>query len=65
MARAALEGEADGVRAGATCPNPQMLVVRAVAPLVEPLMARLQRVWAALRPAAWGLGATPPRIWRV
>ncbi|MDG5976132.1 urease accessory protein UreD [Hydrogenophaga taeniospiralis CCUG 15921] len=65
VARAALEDEADGVRAGATCPNPQMLVVRAVAPLVEPLMARLQRVWAALRPAAWGLGATPPRIWRV
>ncbi len=65
VARAALEGEADGVQAGATCPNPQMLVVRAVAPLVEPLMARLQRVWAALRPAAWGLGATPPRIWRV
>lgn len=54
-----------GVQAGATCPNPQMLVVRALAPLVEPLMATLQAAWAALRPAAWGVPGTPPRIWRV
>jgi len=65
--RALLEGEGDlqGVQAGATCPNPQMLVVRALAPLVEPLMATLQTAWAALRPAAWGVPGTPPRIWRV
>jgi urease accessory protein len=36
-----------------------------VAPLVEPLMACLQGVWAALRPAAWGLSGVAPRIWRV
>ncbi|MDO9148879.1 MAG: urease accessory protein UreD [Hydrogenophaga sp.] len=53
------------VRAGATCPNANMLVLRAVAPLVEPLMALFQEVWAELRPAAWGLTGTPPRIWRV
>lgn len=53
------------VQAGATCPNPNMLVLRAVAPLVEPLMALFQQVWAKLRPAAWGLTNTPPRIWRV
>ncbi|MDP2261521.1 MAG: urease accessory protein UreD [Hydrogenophaga sp.] len=53
------------VRAGATCPHPQVLVLRAVAPLVEPLMALFQHTWAALRPAAWGLPNTPPRIWRV
>ena len=53
------------VQAGATCPNPNMLVLRAVAPLVEPLMALFQQVWAELRPAAWGLTNTPPRIWRV
>lgn len=54
-----------GVQAGATCPNPQMVVVRALAPLVEPLMAQLQRVWATLRTEAWGLPNVAPRIWRV
>lgn len=53
------------LQAGATCPNNHMLVLRAVAPLVEPLMALFQHVWADLRPAAWGLHNTPPRIWRV
>lgn len=54
-----------GVRVGATCPNDQMLVVRAAAPVVEPLMNCLQTVWGALRPAAWGVGAQAPRIWCV
>lgn len=53
------------VRAGATCPNPNMLVLRAVAPLVEPVMELFQQTWTQLRPAAWGLTNTPPRIWRV
>lgn len=64
-ARNALSDLPAGVQAGATCPHPQVLVVRALAPLVEPLMARLQRAWAALRPVAWGLPAQGPRIWRV
>ncbi|WP_439588474.1 urease accessory protein UreD [Hydrogenophaga sp.] len=63
--RAVLEAQPHGVQAGATCPNPQMLVVRAVAPLVEPLMAQFQRVWAVLRAEAWGLTSVPPRIWKV
>jgi urease accessory protein len=64
-ARNALSDLPAGVQAGATCPHPQVLVVRALAPLVEPLMARLQRAWATLRPVAWGLPAQGPRIWRV
>jgi urease accessory protein len=64
-ARSALVGLPPEVKAGATCPNPNVLVVRAVAPLVEPLMAALQGVWTALRQAAWGLHPQPPRIWRV
>jgi urease accessory protein len=63
--RALLEGDLQGVQAGATCPNPQMLVLRAVAPLVEPLMALFQRVWGGLRSEAWGLSSVPPRIWKV
>ena len=64
VVRTVLGGE-HGVHVGATCPNPRMLVVRAVAPLVEPLMALFQRVWASLRTEAWDLSNTPPRIWKV
>jgi urease accessory protein len=53
------------VLTGATCPNDRLLVVRALAPLVEPLMARLQAVWSVLRPVAWGLPGQSPRIWQV
>lgn len=65
VVRATLQDCPEGVQAGATCPNDHVLAVRAVAPVVEPLMALFQHAWAALRPAAWGLGATPPRIWKV
>ena len=34
-------------------------------PVVEPVMDLLQQVWAALRPAAWGLAPQRPRIWDV
>ncbi|MGE0099922.1 MAG: urease accessory protein UreD, partial [Hydrogenophaga sp.] len=63
--RAVLEKLPHGTHAGATCPNPQMLVLRAVAPLVEPLMSLFQRVWVELRAQAWGLSGAPPRIWNV
>lgn len=53
------------VRIGATCPNTQTLVVRAAAPLVEPLMHSLQTVWSKLRPLAWNLPGNKPRIWGV
>ena len=64
VVRAVLGGE-HSLQVGTTCPNPRMLVVRAVAPMVEPLMALFQRVWATLRTEAWDLGSTPPRIWNV
>ena len=53
------------VRVAATSPNPHMVVVRATAALVEPLMAVFQTVWAPWRAAAWGLTTEAPRIWRV
>lgn len=61
----ALGQRPEGVQAGVTCPHAQLLVVRALAPLVEPMMATLQQAWAALRPVAWGLPAQAPRIWQV
>lgn len=50
---------------GVTCPNERVLVVRTLGPLVEPTMDLLKHLWAVLRPAVWGLGNRPPRIWGV
>ena len=65
VARDTLQALPATVMAGATSPNPNMVVIRAVAPVVEPLMAGLQQVWASMRAAAWQLKAPAPRIWRV
>lgn len=51
--------------AAVTCPNPQLVTVRALAPSVEPALEAFKAVWAAWRPLAWGLAATAPRIWRL
>ncbi len=53
------------VRAAATSPDARLLLVRASAPLVEPLMQTLQSAWAMLRAAAWGMAAPAPRAWRL
>ena len=64
-AREALGQAPAEVTAGATAPGDRLLAVRAVAPLVEPLMTCLQSVWARWRPLAWNLPADAPRIWGV
>jgi urease accessory protein len=53
------------VWAGATSPDARLIVLRALAPQVEPLMAVFQHAWARLRALAWGLNTPAPRIWRV
>jgi urease accessory protein len=55
---------ADGLAAGVTASHAQVLVLRVLAPRVEPAMQLLQAVRAAWRQAAWGLSAEPPRVWR-
>lgn len=62
-ARAVMDAHALKASAGATSPNGQVLVVRALAPQVEPAMQLLQQVRAAWRAALWQLDAEPPRIW--
>ncbi len=62
-ARAVMDAHALKATAGATSPNGQVLVVRALAPQVEPAMQLLQQVRAAWRAALWQLCAEPPRIW--
>lgn len=52
------------VSAGATSPDPRLVLLRMLAPRVEPAMQCLQAVRAAWRRMAWALEAHPPRIWR-
>ncbi|MCP5271354.1 MAG: urease accessory protein UreD [Burkholderiaceae bacterium] len=55
---------APGVTAGATSTDARLVLLRALAPRVEPAMQLLQAVRAAWRRTAWALDAHPPRIWR-
>ena len=48
---------------GATSPDAQVVVCRALAPRVEPLFELWRAIRAAWRPLMWGLDAQPPRIW--
>lgn len=62
-ARGAIAGHALEAFAGATCPGPRVVVVRALAPVVEPAFDLLRRVRGAWRQALWGLPDAAPRIW--
>jgi urease accessory protein len=74
MSRARREQALEGARsvidthslrhtAGATAPNPRVLVVRVLAPVVEPAMNLLKSLWAIWRTELWGMSAQRPRIW--
>lgn len=62
-ARQVLQDHALKPWAGVTSPNPQVLVLRVVAPQVEPALDLLKKTWAAWREGLWGMPATRPRIW--
>jgi urease accessory protein len=49
--------------AGATSPDGQVVLVRVLAPVVEPAMTLLRSVWLAWRRHFWQLDASSPRIW--
>ena len=49
--------------AGATSPHADVVVVRALSPVVEPAMALLRAIRARWRQSLWGLAPTAPRIW--
>lgn len=49
--------------AGATSPDAQVVVVRVLAPLVEPAMGLLKQVWKSWRHHFWNQSAPSPRIW--
>lgn len=64
-ARAAIEGHALAATAGATAPAGRVIVVRVLAPLVEPALQLLRAVRRAWRPLAWQLPPDEPRGWTV
>lgn len=62
---AARGGEASAtLPEGTTTPNDNVVVLRLLAPRVEPALVRLRDVWAAWRRAAWQREAHAPRVWR-
>ena len=63
LTRVLLDGHALGARCGVTSPQDQVLVLRAVAPMVEPVMQLWQQVWRLWRAHFWDMPAAPPRIW--
>lgn len=63
IARQIMAAHALHATAGATCPNPQVMVVRVLSPLVEPAADLLRQVWMAWRAHFWQLSAVSPRIW--
>lgn len=64
QAAAPRRGAAHGLVAGATSPQPRVVVLRVLAHRVEPALALARAVWARWRSAAWRLDAAAPRIWR-
>ena len=63
LARQVIASHALGATAGATCPNEQVMVLRVLAPLVEPASDLLRQVWQVWRQHFWQLPAVAPRIW--
>lgn len=61
--RAVLASNPLASSSGVTCPNPQLIVVRVLAPIVEPAMALLRQIRGCWRHELWQLASTPPRIW--
>ena len=49
--------------AGATSPHPQVLLVRMLAPVVEPAMALVRTIRNTWRQELWAKSASSPRIW--
>jgi urease accessory protein len=63
-ARHAIAGHELAPTAGATSPQPEVVVLRVLAHRVEPALALLRSAWGAWRRLAWEREPCPPRVWR-
>lgn len=64
-ARGVIVGHPLAASAGATAPAARVVVVRVLAPLVEPALELLKAVRRAWRPVAWQLRPDEPRGWTI
>jgi urease accessory protein len=62
-AREVIQPHALVAMAGATSPSAQVVVVRVLAPLVEPAMGLLKAIRRAWRPLLWSTEGAEPRGW--
>lgn len=63
-ARERVSNHALAPSAGCSAPHAEVVILRVLAPRVEPAMQLLGAVWACWREVAWGLDAVAPRVWR-
>ena len=63
MAREVIDAHALRATAGVTSPQGQVVVLRVLAPVVEPAMDLLRQVWSRWRQHLWQLSVCNPRIW--
>ena len=63
IARSSIEAHHLCPIAGSTSPNGQVVLVRVLAPVVEPAMELLRSVWHAWRQELWQIEGSMPRIW--
>jgi len=63
LARAQIDQQPDPHSAGVTSPDPRVVVLRTLTPLVEPAMQLLRAVRSAWRQALWRMPGENPRLW--
>ena len=63
LARALISPHATASMAGATSPHPRVLLVRVLAPVVEPAMDLLRQIRNVWRSQLWNQKSENPRIW--
>jgi urease accessory protein len=63
LARSVVSAHALCPTSGVTSPNTQVMVLRVLAPVVEPAMQLLRQVWGNWRAHFWQMPADSPRIW--
>jgi len=63
LARALIDKHMLKSTAGVTCPNEQMVVLRVLAPMAEPVNDLLRQMWQGWRQHFWQRGTAMPRIW--
>ncbi len=64
-ARVLVNASSSNIHAGVTQPHPQVIVLRVLAPVVEPAMQLLRSVWNEWRQILWQLPGTAPRLWNL